>query len=217
MNRLTDPRTSAVLTREHGRAKAEWRARPPGERPPQHPDFRISERHRTSYLAIGPDQGRWLYGLAIAAGAKEIVEFGTSFGISTLYLAAAAAETGGRVTGSEYHPDKAERARANLAEAGLPANVLTGDARETLAGPGPAIDFLFLDGAKELYLTLLQLLLPRLHRGTVVVADNIPTNPAARAESPSAAFDAYMEDAGNGFVTSVVGFGKGGMRFAVML
>ena len=217
MSRLTHPRVAAVLSREHGLAKAQWAARPPGERPRQHPDFRISERHRTAYLAIGPDQGRWLYGLAVASGAKEIVEFGTSFGISTMYLAAAAAETGGRVTGSEYHPEKAENARANLAEAGLEATVLTGDARETLAGPGPAIDLLFLDGAKELYLPILQLLQPRLHRGSVIVADNIPTDPVARAEAPSAPFDAYMEDAANGFVTSVVGFGKGGMRFAVML
>ena len=145
------------------------------------------------------------------------MEFGTSFGISTLYLAAAAAETGGRVTGSEYHPSKADKARANLAEAGLAATILTGDARETLAGPGPRIDLLFLDGAKELYLPILHLLLPRLHRGSLVVADNIPTDPEARAASPAAGFDAFMEDAANGFVTSVIGFGKGGMRFAVML
>ena len=217
MTRLTDPRLAAVLAREHALARAQRGGPRPQGVPVPHPDFRTSERHRTAYLSIGPDQGRWLYGLVLASGAREIVEFGTSFGISTLYLAAAAAETGGRVTGSEYHPAKAEKARANLAEAGLVATILTGDARETLAGPGPQIDLLFLDGAKELYLPMLQLLRSRLHRGSIVVADNIPTDPGARAASPAAGFDAFIEDTENGFVTAVTGFGKGGMRFAVML
>lgn len=216
MSRLTDPRVAAVLAREHGLAKAQRAARPSPAGPRENLDFRTSERHRSGYLAIGPDQGRWLYGLLIAARAKEIVEFGTSFGISTLYLAAAAAENGGSVTGSEYHPDKADKARANLAEAGLEATILTGDARETLSGPGPDIDLLFLDGAKDLYLPILQTLLPRLRRGSIVIADNIPTDPGIRAKTPTAPFDMYLEDDANGFVTSVVGFGKGGMRFAVL-
>src|SRR5690606_13835429 len=98
--------------------RARREAMPAGERP-QALDFRTSELHRSSYLSISRAQGRFLYSAARAIGARHIVEFGTSHGISTLYLAAAARETGGRVIGSEFHADKIVRARANLAEAGL--------------------------------------------------------------------------------------------------
>ena len=226
MSRLSEPRLARVLAREHAAAREQAMARratreagggnaAPG--PPAAVDFRTSAMHRTGYLAIGPAQGRWLHGLALAAGAREIVEFGTSFGISTLYLAAAAAETGGRVTGSEYHGGKAEKARANLAEAGLSATILTGDARETLAGPGPGIDLLFLDGAKELYLPILHLLAPRLRRGSMIVADNIPTGREEREAAASAPFSRFLDDPANGFVATVTGFDRGGMSFAVKL
>lgn len=226
MSRLSDPQLARVLEREHAAARAQGMARRAAREaadvnavspPLAAPDFRVSEMHRTGYLAVGPAQGRWLYGMALAANAREIVEFGTSFGISTLYLAAAAAETGGRVTGTEFHADKAEKARANLVEAGLSATILTGDARETLAGPGAEIDLLFLDGAKELYLPILKLLAPRLRRGSMIVTDNIPTSPQEREAAPSAPFTAFLDDPANGFVATVIAFNKGGMSFAVKL
>ncbi|MAL97718.1 MAG: methyltransferase [Alteromonadaceae bacterium] len=212
LNRLkTDP-IARVLKREHGAARAQAQARRRDADPAER-----AERMKSSYLAIRPDQGRWLYGLVVATGAKEIVEFGTSFGISTLYLAAGAAETGGRVTGTEFHPEKAGKARANLAEAGLEAEILVGDALETLAGEGAEIDLLFLDGGKDLYLPVLQRLLPRLHRGSVVVADNIPVEREARKSGPTAPFHAFLRDPANGFVSSVAAFAKGGMSFSVKL
>lgn len=89
MTMLDTPAVSAVLAREHAAAaprRAKRRAARTGTGPV---DFRTSDRHRITYLAIGPDQGRWLYGVVLATAAREIVEFGSSFGISTLYLAAA--------------------------------------------------------------------------------------------------------------------------------
>lgn len=221
MQTFTTPRAAAILEREHQAAREQRNAgRSGSDRPTTDPgavDFRTSERHRTGYLSIGPTQGRWLCGTAIAQGAKEIVEFGTSFGISTLYLASAAARTGGRVTGSEYHPHKADKARRNLEEAGLDATILTGDALETLTGDGPVIDFLFLDGAKELYLPVLEHLLPRLRPGSVIVADNIPLGREAQKAGPTADFSAFISGTDSGFVSSVLGFGRGGMSFSVVL
>lgn len=222
MSVLNSPRVAAVLHREHEAARAQRQARKaddlqPQHRPRQGVDFRTSERHRTSYLSIGPAQGRWLYGQAIAISAKEIVEFGTSYGISTIYLAAAAAQTGGRVTGTEYHPAKAEKARKNLQDTGLEATVLTGDARKSLSGNGPDIDLLFLDGANDLYLPVLQMLLPRIRRGGVVIADNIPLQADERAAGSTAEFDAFISSEKEDFISTVIGFGKGGMSFSVRL
>src|SRR4029453_10599669 len=86
------------------------------------------------YIPISRAQGRFLYLVARSLRAKRIVEFGTSFGVSTLYAAAAARDEGGPVMGSEPDPGKQRAATAHLAEAGLSAfaEVRLGDARETL-------------------------------------------------------------------------------------
>ena len=86
------------------------------------------------YIPIVPQQGAFLYMQALAKGAKNIVEFGTSYGISTLYLAAAAKKNGGRVITTEYLPHKAEAARRHFAAAGLADYIepREGDALETL-------------------------------------------------------------------------------------
>ena len=92
------------------------------------------------YLAVSPETARLLYLLARANGARAIVEFGTSFGISTIHLAAALRDNddgrgGFRLIGSDLEPAKVAQARANLAEAGLDdlVDVREGDALETLA------------------------------------------------------------------------------------
>lgn len=129
------------------------------------------------YLSIEPAMGDFLYLAAKAIGAKKIVEFGTSFGISTIYLAAAARETGGHLIGTELTPEKAERARANLREAGLAkfAEIRVGDALHSLANLTKPVDLLFLDGWKDLYVPILDLAYPALRPGTLVLADNIAT------------------------------------------
>lgn len=203
----------AVIAREHEAARAQreaQRAGAPADRPAlrEPADFRTSERHRTGYLAIGPDQGRFLFTLAVSTGAKRIVEFGSSFGISTLYLAAAAKLTGGRVTGSEFYAEKAARATRSLEEAELSAfaEIQIGDARETLADVEGPVDFLFLDGAKELYLPILRMLGPLLTDGALVVADNVDH---LEENDP---FLAHL--AGPRYVTSRIGFGKGAMTLS---
>jgi predicted O-methyltransferase YrrM len=135
-----------------------------------------SDRIKDFFVPLSPKQGTLAYMVARSIGARRIVEFGTSFGISTLYLAAAVRDNGGGVViGSELQPTKLERARAHLAEAGLGeiAEIRGGDARETLKNPGGTVDFVLLDGAKQLYLEMLQLLTPHLRTGSVVLADNI--------------------------------------------
>jgi predicted O-methyltransferase YrrM len=127
-------------------------------------------------LPVSPDTGKLLYMLARAARASTIVEFGTSFGISTLHLAAALRDNGGgRLITTEFEPSKAAQARANLAEGGLLdlVELREGDALRTLAADLPAsIDLLLLDGAKALYPEVLALVEPRLRPGALIVADN---------------------------------------------
>lgn len=137
-------------------------------------------------LPVAPAVGRLLYLLTRVLGARTVVEFGTSFGTSLVYLAAAVRDNGGDglVYGSEMHPRKAARARANLGRAGLAEHVriLEGDARETLRDlPGP-VDLVLLDGWKDLYLPVLEVLEPAMRPGTLVVADNLDMLPAAYLE-----------------------------------
>jgi predicted O-methyltransferase YrrM len=128
------------------------------------------------YMPISADAGRLLYALVRATRPSAVVEFGTSYGISTLHLAAAVADNGtGHVYGTELSARKITAAQANLSTAGLAEHVtiLAGDARETLRDvPGP-IGLVLLDGWKDLSLTVLHLLEPRLAPGALVVADNI--------------------------------------------
>ena len=127
-------------------------------------------------LPVSRETGRLLYMLARATQAQAIVEFGTSFGLSTLYLAAALRDNGGgRLITSEFEPSKVAIAKANLAEGGLSDLVefREGDALETLAADLPEkIDLLLLDGAKSLYGDILALVERRLRPGAAIVADN---------------------------------------------
>jgi predicted O-methyltransferase YrrM len=146
------------------------------------------------HLAVSPETGVLLYMLARATGARAIVEFGTSFGVSTLHLAAALKDNGGgRLIGSELEPSKVLRARENLESAGLfdLVEIREGDALETLARDLPdTIDLVLLDGAKPLYPAILSLLEKRLRIGALIVADNADWCPdyLARVRSPAGGY-----------------------------
>lgn len=130
------------------------------------------------YISVPPGEGRFLNLTARAIGARRVVEFGTSFAISTIYLACAVKDNGGgSVVGSEIEPGKHAAATANLERAGLSsfAEVRLGDALETLRDVPEPVDLVFLDGWKDLYLPVLELLKPKLRPGAVVLADNIHT------------------------------------------
>jgi len=132
-------------------------------------------------LAVSRETARLLYMLARAVRARTIVEFGTSFGLSTLHLAAALRDNGGgRLITSEFEPSKVARARENLTAGGLIdlVEIREGDALQTLAVDLPeTIDLLLLDGAKGLYPEILRLVESRLRPGAVIVADNADWSP----------------------------------------
>lgn len=131
--------------------------------------------HAEHFLAVSSAYGRFLYAIARARRATRIVEFGTSMGISTIYLAAALRDNGGgQLIGSELESAKVARARANLEAAGLSdlAEIREGDALETLKDVGGAVDVLLIDGAFSLYLQVLKLIEPRLAPGAVILGEN---------------------------------------------
>jgi len=132
-------------------------------------------------LPVSRATGTLLFMLARASGARAIVEFGTSFGISTLHLAAALRENGGgTLITCEFEPSKVARARRNLEAGGLGdlVEIRAGDALQTLRSDLPAqIDLVLLDGAKALYPDILALLAHRLRPGALIVADNADHSP----------------------------------------
>lgn len=132
-------------------------------------------------LAVSRETGRLLYMLARSCKAKTVIEFGTSFGISTLHLAAAVRDNGGgKITTSEFEPGKVALARHHFAEAGVSdlIEVRAGDALETLSRDlPPSIDMLVLDGAKAIYPEILALVQPGLRAGALIVADDADFSP----------------------------------------
>ena len=142
-------------------------------------------------LPISRETGALLYMLARSSGARTIVEFGTSFGISTLHLAAALRDNGGgHLITSEFEPSKVARARHNLTAGGLTdlVEIREGDALQTLSVHLPdKIDLVLLDGAKALYPEILSLVESRLRPGAFIVADNADDSPdyLARVRTPA--------------------------------
>jgi predicted O-methyltransferase YrrM len=127
------------------------------------------------YMPVTPDAGRLLYALVRAARPATVVEFGMSFGISAIHLAAAIRDNGsGRVVTTELSSAKVAAAQENFTQTGLAdlITILAGDALSTLAGIDGPVDFVLLDGWKELYVPVVKLLEPKLSPGTLVVADN---------------------------------------------
>jgi predicted O-methyltransferase YrrM len=133
------------------------------------------------WVPVSRETGVLLYMLARSANARNIIEFGASFGISTLHLAAALRDNGGGLLiSSEFVPSKVAGARKHLAEGGLAdlVEIREGDALQTLATHLPnCIDLLLLDGAKALYSDILTLVESRLRPGALIVADNADFSP----------------------------------------
>jgi predicted O-methyltransferase YrrM len=170
-------------------------------------DERLSHRMRSVYVPVSRSQGRMLYLVARSIEAHKIVEFGTSFGISTLYLAAAVKDNGGGiVVGSELEPSKHSKATEHLREAGLDrfTDVRLGDALTTLADIEAPIDMVLLDGWKDAYLPVLKLLQPKLRRRAVVLADNIFTFRSALRP-----YVEYVQDPAHGFVSGTLDIADG--------
>lgn len=153
------------------------------------------EMMQSAYIPVSREQGLLLYNVARLSQSKMIVEFGSSFGISSLYLAAAAKDNGGKLVTTEIIPVKCRVTENNLRNAKLNdvAEVWEGDALLTLKTINETVDFLFLDGWKDLYNDVLDLLLPNFKAGSVVIADNINLGSdvkqyLARVQSPNSGF-----------------------------
>ena len=169
------------------------------------PDHHRMMRSKTEYavfyhhlkdfpLPVSRETGLLLYMLARSTGARTIVEFGTSFAISTLHLAAALRDNGGgRLITTEFEPSKVARARDNLTAGGLAdlVEIREGDALKTLSADLPeSIDLVLLDGAKGLYPEVLSLVESRRRPGALIVADNADYSPEylARVRSTEAGY-----------------------------
>lgn len=149
------------------------------------------------YLPVTPDAGRLLYSLVRASRPATVVEFGMSLGISAIHLASAIRDNGaGRVVTTELSADKVAAATRNFTDAGLGdlITVLQGDALETLKSIDEPVQFVLLDGWKDLYMQVLELLEPRLAPGALVVADNT-SMPSLQP------YLDYMRDPANGYVS----------------
>ena len=217
---LQDPKIEAVLERAYKewntqRWKLGWRFLPllPRFLLKRKMDWQdMYTRTEDMYLPLEAEQGGLLYVTARAIGARRVAEYGTSFGVSTLYLAAAVRDNGGgTVIGTEILPEKAEVARANFAEAGVSdlIDLRVGDARETLKDCGGQIDLLLLDGWKDIELDVLRIVQPQLRHGALVFIDNIFTFKADNRGQRE-----YMADPRNGFRGVVLPL-KDGMEVAV--
>lgn len=177
MTTLRDPKVASAIDRMYAESAAQmaqlhtldWRhlsSASPEER---------ADALRDYYLPVTPESGLLLYTLVRASKPHTVVEFGMSLGLSTIHLAAAVRDNGvGHVITSELSAAKVAAATATFTEVGL-TDVITveeGDALQTLGALDGPVNFVLLDGWKELYIPVLKLLEPKLSSGALVVADN---------------------------------------------
>jgi predicted O-methyltransferase YrrM len=199
VNSLQDPKVATVLDRMYTESKNQMSLlrEKRGELGRPMTTAERTEALSEFYIPVTPEAGRLLYSLVRATRPGTVVEFGMSFGISAVHLAAAVRDNGtGRVVTTELSDTKIAAARKTFAETGVDGaiTILEGDALTTLESLDGPVDFVLLDGWKDLYLPVIELLEPRLSTGALVVADN--TN------SPdSQPYLDRVREPGNGYVS----------------
>jgi predicted O-methyltransferase YrrM len=177
---MLDDRVRAVLERLHQEdAHERERGLPAGERS----------------RAVAPTTGQFLFALVAPQVDCEVLEIGASRGYSTLWLAAGVRSLGGRVLSLENDPSKAKAWRANIAEAGLDewAELIEGDAKQTVPEIDDVFDVVFLDAEKEDYEQLFQAARRKLEPGALVVADNVLSQDTLDAYVQARKSDATVE------------------------
>lgn len=174
----------------------------------KHSPEQFAQRIDDFLLYVGPGTGQFLNTLAHDSGARRILELGTSYGYSTLWLADAARATGGKVTSVELHPGKREFALAQLAKVRLDAvvDIKLGDATQIIPRLEGGIDFVLLDLWKNLYIECFDLFLPKLAPGAFVIADNMLQPEASRPQA--AAYGRHLRATGR-FDTVLLPIGSG--------
>jgi predicted O-methyltransferase YrrM len=163
-------------------------------------------------VALEPSKAEFCHLVCRSLRARRVVEVGTSFGVSTLYLAdAVRANGGGVVIGTEHEPAKAAAARANFAEAGLSdlIDLREGDLRETLKAIEGPVDFVLVDIWVEMARPALELICPHLRPGAVVVADN-----TTQVRHAYGRFFEFVNDPANRLTGMTLPF-EGGLEFIV--
>lgn len=178
-------------------------------------------------VALDPEKAALCHLLCRSIRARTVVEIGTSFGVSTIYLAAAVRDVGigtgndagedGLVIGTEHEPGKVEIAEKNLADAGVKdhAEILAGDLLETLpprlsqlADRDRPVDFVLMDIWIPMALPALELLIPHLRPGALVVCDNVV--------SAASDYAGYLDRVRNsGVFVSVTVPGQGGTEISM--
>ena len=164
-------------------------------------------------VALEPIKAEFAHLTCRALQAKRVVEVGTSYGVSTLYLAdAIRANGGGTVIATEYEPEKCAAARKTFAEAGLAEfiDLREGDLRETLKHLEGPIDFVLMDIWTEMARPAMELIGPHLRPGAVVLADNT----AGMFRHPYRFFFEYVDDPANRFAHMTMPF-QGGLEMVV--
>lgn len=165
-----------------------------------------ARRNGETYANVPASDGKMLRILAESAGAKHVVEIGTSTGLSGLWFSLALQKTGGRLTTHELDSGRAEVARRHFKEAGVDgiATVVVGDAHEKIRGLKGPIDIVFIDAEKEGYVDYLNTLLPLVRPGGLILAHNIDmVRDYVQAVSTNPALETVYYTAGGGLGISL--------------
>ena len=164
-----DDKVKAVLAAYHARMHDEEKAR---HKPTA---TGAGDWRDKALLAVGPDTGRLINTLARSLAAPTILELGTSYGYSGIWLAEAARATGGRLITMELADFKSNRAREMATQAGLADHVdfKVGDAVQMISDLPMGVDFVLVDLWKDLYEPCLEAFYPKLNPGAIIVADNM--------------------------------------------
>jgi predicted O-methyltransferase YrrM len=229
MTILNDPHLECLLDRLHEASDAqtpairEYRAErdEAGDRTPEDQAALAKAFLADKIYALDRDKAEFCYQLCRAIDARRVVEIGTSYGVSTLYLAAAVRDNiragggSGVVIGTEYEPEKARAARAHFSEAGLSSfiDLREGDLRETLRQIEGPVDFMLVDIWIPMARPALELVAPHLRPRAVVTCDN-----TGREDERVAYGDyfAFINDPAQRFRTMTVPF-SGGLEMSVRL
>jgi predicted O-methyltransferase YrrM len=219
MSILQDPQLERLLAELHARSDdqiAAMTAFGNGRGVPPTAD-ELKAFRSDKLVALDRDKAEFCYQLCRANDARHIVEAGTSYGVSTLYLAAALRDNvragggAGMVIGTEYEPAKAQAAREHLAAAGLSrfVELREGDLRETLKRIDAPVDFMLVDIWVPMARPALALIAPHLRPGAIVICDN-----TQRHRSEYADYFGFLADPANGFRTMTLPF-DGGLEMSV--
>ena len=219
MSILQDPQLERLLAELHARSDdqiAAMKAFVNGRGVPPTTD-ELKAFRSDKLVALDRDKAEFCYQLCRANDARQIVEAGTSYGVSTLYLAAAVRDNvragggAGMVIGTEYEPAKAQTARQHLAAVGLSpfVELREGDLRETLKRIDAPVDFMLVDIWVPMARPALELIAPHLRPGAIVICDNTQLHRSEYAD-----YFRFLADPANGFRTMTLPF-DGGLEMSV--